>query len=41
MAKKAHGRTASGVSITDEPIGELAEKAEAGYDVERVYVYVT
>jgi len=36
MAKKTHGRTASGVSITDELIGELAQKAEAGYDVERM-----
>jgi hypothetical protein len=36
MAKKAHGRTASGVPITDELISELSEKAEAGYDVEKV-----
>ncbi len=34
MAKRTHGRTASGVPITDELVGELAEKAEAGYDVE-------
>lgn len=34
MAKKTHGKTASGVPITDEMIGELADKAEAGYDVE-------
>jgi hypothetical protein len=33
MTKKTHGRTASGVPITDELIVELAEKAEAGYDV--------
>jgi hypothetical protein len=36
MAKKTHGRTASGVPITDELIGELAGKAEAGYDVEKM-----
>jgi hypothetical protein len=34
MAKKTHGRTASGVPITDELVAELAEKAEAGYDVD-------
>jgi len=34
MAKKTHGRTASGVPITDELVTELAEKAEAGYDVD-------
>lgn len=34
MAKKAYGRTASGTPITDELVGKLAEKAEAGYDVE-------
>jgi len=33
MAKKTYGRTASGVPITDEMVGKLAEKAEAGYDV--------
>ena len=36
MAKKTHGRTASGVPITDEMIGALAEKAEAGYDVDEL-----
>lgn len=34
MAKKTYGRTASGVPITDDLVGELAEKAEAGYDTE-------
>jgi hypothetical protein len=34
MAKKAHGKTASGVPITDDLVAELAGKAEAGYDVE-------
>lgn len=34
MAKKTHGKTAGGVTITDELIAELAEKAEAGYDVD-------
>lgn len=34
MARKnAHGKTASGKPITDEMVAELAEKAEAGYDV--------
>jgi Ribbon-helix-helix protein, copG family len=33
MAKKTHGRTASGKPITDELVKEVAEKAEAGYDV--------
>lgn len=35
MATKAHGKTASGLPITDELIDKLAAKAEAGYDVER------
>ena len=34
MARRTHGRTASGVPITDELVGKLVEKAEAGYDVE-------
>jgi hypothetical protein len=34
MAKKTHGRTAGGKPITEERIAELAEKAEAGYDVD-------
>lgn len=34
VAKKTYGKTASGVSITDELVAELAEKAEAGYDVD-------
>jgi hypothetical protein len=34
MTNKAHGKTASGVPVTDELIDELAAKAEAGYDVE-------
>jgi hypothetical protein len=36
MAKKTHGKTASGVPITDELVGKLGEKAQAGYDVEKV-----
>lgn len=32
--KKTHGKTASGVPITDDLIDKLAERAEAGYDVE-------
>jgi Ribbon-helix-helix protein, copG family len=34
MAKKTHGKTASGVPITDELVAELAEKA--GYDVDEM-----
>jgi len=36
MAKKTHDKTASGVPITDELVAELAEKAEAGYDVDEM-----
>lgn len=36
MAKKTHGRTASGAQITDELVAELAEKAEAGYEVDEM-----
>lgn len=36
MAKKTYGKTASGVPITDELVAELAEKAEAGYDVDEL-----
>ncbi len=32
--KKTHGKTASGVPITDELVDRLANEAEAGYDVE-------
>lgn len=35
MAKRTYGKTASGKEITDELIEKLAEKAEAGYDVEK------
>jgi hypothetical protein len=34
MAKKTHGKTASGKPITDELVEQLADKAESGYDVE-------
>jgi hypothetical protein len=33
-SKKDHGKTASGKPITDDLIGELAAKADAGYDIE-------
>ena len=36
MARKTHGKTASGVPITDEPVAALVEKAEAGYDVDEI-----
>jgi hypothetical protein len=32
--KKTHGKTARGKPITDELVGKLGEKAEAGYDVD-------
>ena len=32
--KKTYGRTASGKPITDELVDQLADKAEAGYDIE-------
>ncbi len=35
MAKKALGKTASGVPITEELIEKLSREAEAGYDVEK------
>ena len=35
MARKAHGKTASGKPITDELISKLTAKAETGYDVEQ------
>ncbi len=35
MGKRpGYGKTASGVPITDELVAALAEKAEAGYDVD-------
>jgi len=34
MAKKAHGKTASGKPITDKLVERLAKTAEAGYDIE-------
>ena len=34
VPKKTDGKTVSGEPITDELVGELAQKAEAGYDVE-------
>jgi hypothetical protein len=36
MAKKTYGKTASGAPITDELVAELAEKAEAGYEVDEM-----
>ena len=36
MAKNTHGRTLSGVPITDELVSELAEKAEVGYEVDEM-----
>lgn len=36
MAKNTHGRTLSGVPITDELVSELAAKAEVGYEVDEM-----
>jgi hypothetical protein len=36
MARKTHGKTVSGVPITDELVAELSKKAEAGYDVDEM-----
>jgi hypothetical protein len=36
MTKKTHGRTAGGVPITNDLIDKLTEKAETGYDVEKL-----
>jgi hypothetical protein len=35
MDKRTHGKTASGVPITEDLVDKLAAKAEAGYDVEK------
>jgi hypothetical protein len=34
MAKKGHGKTASGVPVTDDLVAKLGDQAEAGYDVD-------
>lgn len=36
MLDETHGRTASGVPITDELVNKLAKEAEAGYDVDKM-----
>ena len=36
MPKKTYGKTKSGRPITDAMIAELADKAEAGYDVDEI-----
>lgn len=36
MTKKSYGKTKSGIEITDELVGRLAENAEAGYDVDEI-----
>lgn len=36
MPEETHGRTASGVPITDELVEKLAKEAEAGYDVDKM-----
>ena len=36
MPKKTYGKTQSGQPITDELIAELADNAEAGYDVDEM-----
>lgn len=34
MARKTHGRTASGVPVTDDLLENFASRAESGYDVD-------
>src|SRR5437867_7283611 len=36
MANKTHGKTKSGLPITEEFVAELAGKAEAGYNVDEM-----
>ena len=36
MDRKSYGKTASGITITDELVDKLAREAEAGYDVEEI-----
>ena len=36
MTKRIYGQTKSGTPITDDLIEELAEEAEAGYDVDEI-----
>lgn len=36
MAKTTHGKTASGLPITDELVTELAKKAEVGFDADEM-----
>lgn len=36
MTKRIYGHTKSGTPITDDLIEELAEEAEAGYDVDEI-----
>lgn len=36
MTKRTHGHTRSGTPITDELIEQLADEADAGYDVDEI-----
>jgi hypothetical protein len=36
MTKRTHGTTRSGTPITDERIDQLADEADAGYDVDQL-----
>ncbi|MCC5951853.1 MAG: ribbon-helix-helix protein, CopG family [Acidimicrobiia bacterium] len=36
MTNRIHGRTRSGAPITDEFVDQLADEAEAGYDVDQI-----
>jgi hypothetical protein len=36
VAEKTHGKTASGVPITDKLLARLADKAKAGYNVDEM-----
>lgn len=36
MEERTYGKTTSGAPITDELVADLADKAEAGYDVDEI-----
>jgi hypothetical protein len=36
MTKRTYGHTGSGTSIDDELVDELADEAEAGYDIDEI-----
>lgn len=36
VAEKTHGKTASGVPITDKLVAKLADKAKVGYNIDEM-----